>query len=128
MPDIMEFLTNISDNIRGRSSGDLLDFLASNPVTEPQKGKIKKEPLLAVEDGKLVMVVDHEFDDIPSWVEWDPDAQMVSIALMGGKTDEVRTVIKRDYLETLLAALKLLLVSGSENGKVMHYVPFLVRK
>lgn len=78
-------------------------------------------------DGHLVMVVDHAFEDVPVWVQWNPDTQMVSITQMGGRVDEVRTAISRKYVEALLAARKLLLVSNQEDGKIMHYVPFLTR-
>ncbi|GJL86029.1 MAG: hypothetical protein DHS20C02_18040 [Micavibrio sp.] len=127
----MEFLTNLLHKIRGRSDADFL--LLDRPL-EPQKGKIRKEPLLAKSDGQLVMVVDHMFDDIPGWVEWNPDTQMVSITQMGGRVDEVRTAISRQYVETLLTARKLLLVSNvsnvsnKEDGKIMHFVPFLVKE
>ena len=94
---------------------------------EPQKGKINKEPLLAMEGGRLVMVLDHMFSDIPGWVEWNPDTQMVSITQVGGRVDEVRTAISRQHVEALLAARKLLLVSNKEDGKIMHFVPFLVK-
>jgi len=122
----MELLTNLLHKIRMPISAEAEIVLLLDRVSEPQRGRIKKEPLLAMEDGNLVMVVDHVFDDIPSWAQWNPDTQLLSITQMGGKIDEVKTVIKREYLETLLSARKLLLVSNNDkDGKIMHYVPFL---
>ena len=129
MKSIIDFLTNILHKIGLWSPDEPVDSPSvQEPEPEPHRGKITTEPLLAMEDGYLVLVVDHTFADVPSWVEWDPDRQMASIAQMDGGVDELRMAIKREYLETLLAARKLLLVSNDNEEKIMHYVPFLARK
>ncbi len=97
------------------------------PQTDPKRGVIEKEPLLAFENGKLVMVVEHHFDNVPSWVEWDKERQIVTITQMNGDLDEAKLEIKEEYIERLEMARNLLLVGNDNNERIMHSVPILAR-
>ncbi|GEM_PF-1236441 len=99
--------------------------------TDPKRGIIHKDPLLAFEDGKLVMVVEHHFENVPSWVEWDKDRQIVTITQMNGDLDEAKLEIKEDCIGRLEMARNLLLVSldvsNDNDERIMHSVPILIR-
>lgn len=95
--------------------------------TEPKRNKIDLEPILGFKDNYLVMVVQHRFENIPSWVEWDSDRKTVTITQMNGDIDEAKLDLKTEQLERLKNVQKLLLVSNDNEEKIMHYVQFLAR-
>jgi hypothetical protein len=94
---------------------------------EPPRRKIEKEPLLAFKDGFLVLVVEHKFDDIPSWVEWDQERQIVTVMQTNGRMEEARIEIKEEHYDFLKTARKLLLVSNDNEEQIVHYLPFMPR-
>ena len=97
----------------------------------PRHNQIKREPLLAIEQGELVMAVDHTFQNVPSWVEWDPDRNILSVAEMNGTVNEARVALKAEHLGEMMARRKILMISNElgkgPQDKIMHYVPFLSR-
>ena len=61
---------------------------SSNTGTE---GLIEVDAALVIKEDKAVLVVDQEFKDIPSWIEWDTSLNTLSITQMGGATaSEIR--------------------------------------
>ncbi|MCK6418130.1 MAG: hypothetical protein L6Q57_04225 [Alphaproteobacteria bacterium] len=112
---------------KGRGS---LSLEGEEETTGPFFRVLKREPLLAEKDGYLVLVVDEVLEDMPNWVEWDPDRNIISITHMGGGILEARLYIPPAYLDNLRRKRKLLLVSNkAEQGdeKIMHYTPFLAK-
>lgn len=125
-----DFLTNIRHKLL-RWLG--LDVSEQTPVVfvpsaEPGLGVILREPLVGLKDGHLIVVVDHIFADVPSWVEWDQDRKTMSIMQMGGRVEEVRIDINPEHYEVLQLARKLLLVSNDNKERIVHYVQFIARK
>ena len=86
---------------------------------------------MAVKDGHLVIVIDHVFEDIPSWIEWDAEREMLTITQMGGQMDETHVHIEQDAYESLRRMRKLLLISNDNaqktEEKIVHYIAFLPR-
>ena len=76
----------------------------------------------------MVLMVDHQFDGVPSWIEWDNDRKTVSFTQMGGDMDEMNADIKVEYIDALMDAKKVLLVSNDNEKKIVHFVPFIARK
>ena len=66
--------------------------------TEPKCNKIDAEPIMAMKDGHLIMVVQHQFSNIPSWVEWDNDRHVVTITQMNGDIDEAGLELNDEHL------------------------------
>ena len=129
MAGFIDFLRNLLQKLGIGSSGKARETAVSENYDEALKvGIISQEPLLAFKDGYLVIIVDHTFDDVPSWVEWDQERQTISITQMDGHTDEAKVNIKAEHVQTLEQARKLLLVSNDNEEKIVHYVPFLTRK
>ncbi len=95
--------------------------------TQPKFNRIQNEPIIALKDDHLVLVFDHQFDNIPSWVEWDKERSIVTISHMNGDTDEAPLEIKDDFIPNMQGDKKILLVSNDNDEKIMHYVQFLSR-
>ena len=96
-----------------------------------RRNQIFGEPFLAIEEGELVMMVDHVFHNIPSWVEWDAKRSILRVAEMNGTINDARVNLKGEYLKELEQRRKILMISNqrgkSDDDKIMHYVPFLSR-
>jgi hypothetical protein len=129
----MSFLKNFIHKLRDILFGQ--EPVAPVPVSRPQpdarRGRIEKEPMLALKDGKLVVVVDYMFEDVPSWIEWDQEREILSITQMGGQMDEMKVAIRKDHYDVLEQTRKVLLVSNDNKGndeKIVHYLSLLTRK
>lgn len=94
----------------------------------PHQGIIAEEPVLAFEDGFLVMIVNHRFPNIPSWVEWDSERQVIAITQMNGDMDEAKISLKEEYYEQLAKENKILLVSNDNDQATVHFVSFIARR
>ncbi|MFK7839592.1 MAG: hypothetical protein AB8B83_04620 [Bdellovibrionales bacterium] len=133
MSKIIEILRNCLQNLGVLRPKDApqADLEPVETQTEPKIGKIGHEPLLALENGNLIMVVDHYFENIPSWVEWDSERKVITITHMNGDHDEAAIDLKEEYYESLKMAQKLLLVSNenasNDNERIMQTVSFLSR-
>jgi len=134
MPKIIKILIDFLHKIGlsfGANSEQSAQPSPVEPQTDPKRGIIPTEPLLALEGGKLVMVVEHHFENVPSWVEWDKERQIVTITQMNGDLDEAKLDIKDEYTEHMEVARNLLLVSldvsNDNEERIMHSVPILAR-
>ncbi len=95
--------------------------------TQPKFNKIDIEPVLALKNDHLVMVLEYEFKNIPSWVEWDNDRQVVTIAHMNGDVDEAPLELNEEHITIIDEQKKVLLVSNDNANKIMHAVKFIAR-
>ncbi|MFN3699999.1 MAG: hypothetical protein ACK4VI_00590 [Alphaproteobacteria bacterium] len=96
--------------------------------TQPRVGRIDQEAVFAMKDGYLVLAVDHQFDGVPSWIEWDGSRNIVSFTQMGGDMDEMGATIKAEYVQKLIELKKVLLVSNDNGQKIVHFVSFIARQ
>ena len=130
MTGIMNFLRNLlyKFGIGSPPEEPRNEAPASHYQPEPRFGKIDGEAIFATKDGYLVVVLDHQFSDVPSWMEWDAERKIVSITHLGGDMDEVHADIKDEYVYALIDAKRVLLASNQNDKKVVHFVPFLTRK
>ena len=64
---------------------------------------------------------------MPSWVEWDNDRQVVTIAHMNGDVDEAPLELDEEHITMLGEQKKVLLVSNDNTKKIMHAVKFIAR-
>lgn len=138
MSGFSNFFTNILYKLGLRAPAPALSGTEQGGGAEPEADSkpkvriIRTEPYLGKEGEHLVLVLDHSFENVPSWVEWDPERKIAAIAQMNGDLDEVRLVIGAQYIEQLRSEKKLLLVSNDtasndNRAKIIHYVPFLPR-
>lgn len=136
LKNLVELITNQGvsvvehDDVRAAFE-KVMESQSDQNYPHERHNQIFSEPLIAIEKGELVMVVDHVFRNIPSWVEWDEKRSILRVAEMNGTVNDARVNLKKEYLEELAARQKILMISNqrgkSEDDKIMHYVPFLSR-
>ncbi len=94
-----------------------------------RRNQIFGEPFLAIERGELVLIVDHTFQNIPIWVEWDEKRNTLRIAEMNGTINDTRISLSQKHRKELAVRKKILLISNqrgkTRDDKIMHYLPFL---
>ena len=131
MTGLMNFLRNLLYKLGIGSPPEEESAVMPSQVperTQPRMGKIDREVVFAMKDGYMVLMVDHQFDGVPSWIEWDAERKTVSFTQMGGDMDEMNADIKVEYIDALIDTKKVLLVSNDNAKKIVHFVPFIARK
>lgn len=102
-------------------------------AVEPEKplkgtnGPIQADVLVLEENGRVIMVVDHDFLDIPEWVEWDISRNIIGIVQMGGAIAELRSVIPPEKEAVFRSVPNILLATRFEGQKVAHSIYMVVR-
>ena len=89
-------------------------------------GLLEAEAILMIQDPYVVLVVDHEFLDIPAYVEWDPTRRSIGIVQSGGAVAELRTLVPADVKELFETARTILLMTRFNGTKVAHRVNLIV--
>ena len=102
------------------------------PVDEERQqigtdGKIDVDVAVVVKGEKLVMAIDCDLGDVPSWVEWDLSVDQFSIAQNSGSVVHISSKIAHERVEALKKIGKLMLVTSVGSEKVAHHIPFVVR-
>ena len=131
MAGLISFLKNIIYKLIGldvRSDQASAGISAVEDTSIPRCGTIEKEPIIGFEDGSLVMVVDHHFPNVPSWIEWDEARGVISITQMNGDMDEARVVLKKEHFDKLAAEKKMLLISNDNNVATVNFINFIARR
>lgn len=104
------------------------------PDVEPEKplkgtnGPLLADLLVMQKDDRITMVVDHEFEDIPEWVEWDVSRNVIGIVQMGGAIAELKNVIPSEKLDIFRNAKNLALAVRFEGKNIVHGVYMVVRE
>lgn len=91
-------------------------------------GLLEVPTLMLCENDKVVVIVDHDFMDFPSWVEWDVKESKLSVVQMGGDSAELALSMVNPHAGTLMKARRLMLVTGKFERRNGHYVSFIVRE
>lgn len=92
-------------------------------------GLLEVPTLLLTEDDKVVLMVDYDFADFPSWVEWDMQARTLSVVQMGGASAQLALTMPMQQLGALNdKTMRLMLITGRHERRNGHYVSFIVRE
>jgi hypothetical protein len=91
-------------------------------------GRLEADAVILSEDNRIVLSVGHDFEDVPSWVEWDMKTGRLSVAQMGGALAELKLQLPLFYKERMKNVKRLALVTGSGPEKMMHYIAFIMRE
>lgn len=83
-------------------------------------GPLLAEMLVMQKEGRLTMVVDHEFEDIPEYVEWDVSRNIIGIVQMGGAVAELKSVLPAEKVDMFRNAKNLALAIRFEGKHVVH--------
>lgn len=130
MSSIISFLRNlIYKYIIGESQENRFqEYEDRAEEIEARVHKIEKEAIFALENNELVVIVDHNFEEIPSWIEWDYERKTVSIVQQKGHIEEAEAKLTESFIAKLKDKNKLLLVSNDNDKKIVHFLPFILRK
>jgi hypothetical protein len=90
-------------------------------------GLLEVPTLMLCENDKVVVIVDHDFMDFPSWVEWDVKESKLYVVQMGGDYAELALNLAGHHAATLMRTQRLMLVTGRFERRNGHYVSFIVR-
>lgn len=91
-------------------------------------GLVEAPTLLLTEDDKIVLMVDYDFADFPSWVEWDMKSRKLSIVQMGGAAAELALTMPLHQMGAIGTTKRLMLITGRYERRNGHYVSFIVRE
>ncbi|MCB1558007.1 MAG: hypothetical protein KDJ50_03675 [Alphaproteobacteria bacterium] len=91
-------------------------------------GPIVADMLVMKRDDRIVLAVDHEFTDIPEWVEWDVSRNTIGICQMGGAVAELKSVIPPEKIDMFRNAKNLALAIRFDGKDVVHGVYLVVRE
>lgn len=100
---------------------------------EPEKplkgtnGPLLADLLVMRKDDRVILVVDHEFEDIPEWVEWDVSRNTIGIVQMGGAVAELKSTISPEKAELFRSAKNIALAIRFEGKDIVHGVYMVVR-
>jgi len=110
-----------------------------SPVSAPKREAVPEKPLKGTNgplladllvmrrDDRIVLVVDHDFEDIPEWVEWDVSRNTIGIAQMGGAVAELKSTIPPEKAELFRSAKNIALAVRFEGKNIVHGVYMVVR-
>lgn len=90
-------------------------------------GPIRADVLVLEENGRVIMVVDYDFLDIPEWVEWDVSRNIIGIVQMGGAIAELKSVIPPEKEAIFRSVPNILLATRFEGQRVAHSIYMVVR-
>lgn len=89
-------------------------------------GRLSSDVVLLIQNGHVVLVVDHEFDDIPSFIEWDRTRKSLGVAQMSGAVAEVKANLPPEMNGPLSSSRTILLMTRFNGNKVAHQLNLMV--
>ncbi len=113
-----------------KAEDDDSSFVADEEVKSPKgvNGLLDVETALLFEDSRVILMVDYDFSDVPSWIEGDTETKSISIVQMGGAVANVKMTLPEQEKERWQNLKRIALVSGTGSQKLMHYVSFTLHK
>ena len=94
---------------------------------EGTHGTLDSGAAFIIEDDKAVLTIEHDFEDVPSWIEWDKDKNEISIVQMGGAVATIDIHLPFANDNTLKSIKRIAFVSGTGPKKMLHYLTFISR-
>ena len=94
---------------------------------EGTQGLIEANGIIGRENDKIALVIDFEFGDIPSWVEWDVDLKQISIAQTGGAVAILNTRLSEKEAQDFESTDNLLLCTNIGKERIVHTIPLILR-
>lgn len=85
-------------------------------------------PTLLLKEGEQwVLIIEYDFLDIPSWLEWDQKIRKLSVVQMGGKSSPL--ILDPDALARVFVdrVRRMLLVTGAHKERISHFISVITR-
>lgn len=92
------------------------------------EGLIEADGIIGKEKDKIALVIDFEFGDVPSWVEWDIDLKQISVAQNGGAVAILKTVLSEKEAQDFESTDHLLFCTNVGAERIVHNIPLILRR
>lgn len=113
------FLNLFSSN----TNEDLAPIANEHSFTKGFDGTLKADAAIAIEDNKIVLAVDYDFAEAPSYVEFDMKSRKISIVQATGDVAVLGTIsVPMEERELINASSKVALVTGTGEDKLLQVV------
>jgi len=90
-------------------------------------GRLEAQAALLFEEGRIVLSVDHEFLDMPSWIEGDVQKRTLNIVQMGGAVATLDLLLPQAEVARMKKVSRIALVTKFGQENLLHYVSFILR-
>lgn len=94
---------------------------------QAQTERLEAEAAILFEDDRIVLTVEYNFKDVPSWVEGDASTRNISVMMMGGGTVVLQLPLPANETERLQTTKYMVFVTGTESKKLMHNISFIYK-
>lgn len=90
-------------------------------------GLVNAPALWLHEEKHIILLIDYDFEDFPSWIEWDRKARKLFLIQMGGAAAELPLDVPANENMPASDIHRLLLVTGRHERRNAHFVSFIIR-
>lgn len=91
-------------------------------------GRVSAELAVVRRGGKVVMAVDYDFGDVPTWVELDVELRQFAVAQNGGAVAHMTSKMSVKDAHEIADIKRMMIISNVNGEKNAHMVPFVVRE
>ncbi len=91
-------------------------------------GPIDADILVMKEDDRVIIVVDHDFLDVPEWVEWDVSRNVFGVVQLGGAVAEMKNVIPPEKADMFKNCQNTYLSTRFAGKHIVHAIRLVVRE
>ena len=121
------YLCGIKAPQEGPQTAIKQDYASEKPFVGTN-GPILADLMVMRKDDRVILVVDHDFLDVPEWVEWDVSRNTIGIVQMGGAVAELKSVIPPEKAVMFRESKHISLATRFEGKNVVHGVYMVVRE
>ncbi len=109
------------------AAGDYIAYPYEAFPVRTEIERLEAEAAILFENDRIILTVDYDFLDVPSWVEGDGETRNISIAMMGGGTVILKLPLPMGEIERIKQTKYMVFVSGTGNAKLMHNISFIYK-
>ena len=104
---------------------------ASEPVFSEDipgtSGHITPQAVLVKLEKRIILSLDVDLGDMPSWIEWDKETNIFSLAQNGGAVAHFPSPVPKRLEMDLKETRSLMLISTVNGQRLSHLIPFVER-
>lgn len=102
---------------------------APAPNVRGFKGDLNVKAALMVDQPNLVLSVDYNFPDMPSYVEFDLGKRHIHIVQQGGDVATLaQLALPRDEYDTFMPLSRIALLTGSGDEKLVQMLSLIIKQ
>ena len=97
-------------------------------TTVGTNGTLKRPVLVAHDETRITMLLDHNFEDVLAWAEYDCETNKFSIVQKSGAVADLYDISANDDIEKFRNFNRLFIVTSFNNKRIMHNLNLIVRQ